>query len=150
MALDKHEDERLVSLHGRKLGMDYHGYLVGPPAQRHALETVIADGALARSGLSVVDGSTGDAALTVTLAAPDAVGAEKTIISGSTHAHVIARSTEYGACSFYCSTGTEQEGQTITFAASVRCAVQLVAISTDKWAPVSPGSTAYWSVSTST
>lgn len=147
MALDKHGDEILTSLHGRRLGLDSKGHVVGTPGDRHALETVTAASTLAASGVSVIESTE---AITVTLAAPPAVGVEKTIVNLSTFANVVVRSTADGACSFYCSTGTDQEGTTITFAASVRPAVTLIGVSTDKWAPMSADSTAYWSVSTST
>jgi len=147
MALDKHGDEILTSLHGRRFGLDSNGFEVGTPGARHALETVTAASTLAASGVSVIESTE---AITVTLAAPPAVGVEKTIVNLSTFANVVVRSTAQGACSFYCSTGTDQEGTTITFAGSVRPAVTLIGVSATEWAPMNSGSTLYWSVSTST
>lgn len=147
MALDKHEADRLVSIHGRKFGLDHDGFAVGTPGERMPFETVTAASTLANSGLSVINSGS---AIVTTLTAPPAPGVVKSVVNLSTFANTIVRSTADGACSFYCSTGTDQEGQTITFAASVRASIQLVAVSTDKWAPLASGSTVYWSVSTST
>jgi len=147
MALDKWASKILTSLHGRKLGIDDKGFLVGTPGTRHPLETVTAASTLADSGVSVI---TSASAIDTTLTAPPYVGCEKIIVNGSTYANTVNRSTANGACSIYASTGTEQEGRKITFAASVRPSLHLVGITTDQWGVVNSGSTVYWSVSTST
>ncbi len=150
MALERNQKDRKVSLHGRVVGFDYTDKLVGMRGVRHSYETLsTADaGPLERAGVSVLASTTG--AATWTLAAPEGVGDEKTIVNGSTHANVVVRSTAEGPCSFYASTGTSPNATTLSFSASARGAIQLVAISTDTWAPLNSGSTVYWSASTST
>lgn len=148
MTLETNSKDRKVSLHGKVLGIDYDGQLVGPPGNRQAYEVLTTSSvAMARSGLTVINSTE---ALDFTLAAPLSIGSEKTIVDASTYANTVNRSTEEGPCSFYFSTGTDQEGQKMTFGASLRCSVQLIAITTDQWAPMNPGSTLYVAVSTST
>ena len=146
MALDRLGAKILTSLHGRKLGLDNDGFAVGTPGTRHAYEDVTTASTLANSGLSIL---TSTAAIDVTLGPPPSVGVEKIIINNSTYANTITRSTADGACSFYFSTGTDQEGVKVTFAASVRPSLHLIAVSASAWGVVNSASTSYWSVSTS-
>ncbi len=146
MALSKWADKILTSIHGRRLGLDDKGFLVGTPGTRHPVETVTTASTLADSGVSVINSGS---ALDFTLAAPPYVGCEKVVINASTYANTVVRSTANGACSIYASTGTDQEGVKVTFAASVRPSLHLIGITTDQWAAVNSASTVYWSVSTS-
>jgi hypothetical protein len=147
MALDKHDDEIQTSLHGRKIGLDRGGHVVGAPGIRHSFETVTAASTIERSGVTVIESTE---AITVTLAAPEYPGVEKRIVNLSTFANVIVRSTAEGACSFYGSTGTDQEGTTITFAGSVGPAVAMMGVDSSRWAFIESHSTASFAVSTST
>lgn len=146
MALSKWGDKILTSLHGRRLGLDDKGFLVGTPGTRHPVETITAASTLADSGVSVISSTE---AIATTLTAPPYVGCEKVVINASTFANTVVRSTANGACSIYASTGTDQEGVTVTFAASVRPSLHLIGITTDQWGAVNSASTVYWSVSTS-
>lgn len=149
MAIDKHTDSILTSIHGKRLGLDDQGSVAGVSGVRMPHESATDGSTMSRHGMSV---HTSSAAATVTLPAPLKVGVEKTFINASTGASValtVVRSTAEGACSFYFSTGTEVAGTTLTL--SLRgAAASLVSISTDKWALLGTRSTAYVAVSTST
>lgn len=133
----------LHSFYGRKLGVDHAGFVVGPPGSRHPYES-LSTGALANSGVSFLEST---AAANYTLADPDRVGIEKTIVNNSTFANTVTRA----GASFFGSTGTSPLGVKITFTLP-GAAVTLIAASTSRWVPKGQaylGSTAYCSVSTS-
>lgn len=146
MALDKHDDEILTSLHGRKAGIDRGGYLVGSEGMRQPIETLTANSTMADHGVTVISST---AAGSFTLARPPYIGVTKTVINATTFAHTVTRSTANGACSLYFSTGSEQEGVKATLSV-VGAAMNLIGITTAQWALMAtPGSTAYLNVATS-
>ena len=145
MAFETNSKDRKTSLHGKRFGLDYENQLVGQHGVRHSHDTITAASTLAGYGLAIVTGGP----YAVTLQAPLSVGTEMTIVNNSTEQNTVVRSTAAGACIFYGSTGTDQEGQTITFQGP-RSAIQLVGISSDTWMPITSASTATYALSTST
>lgn len=59
MALDKHGRDIIVSLHGRQLGLDAKGNLVGQGGIRDGYEAASTGSTLAPGGLSVLSGTAG-------------------------------------------------------------------------------------------
>lgn len=140
----------LTSIHGRKLGVDHQGFLVGHPGSRLPYEDSTAGTTLANYGVSVLSGSTA----TWTLNAPPARGVTKTIINGSslsTALMSIVRSSSDSGVTFTGSTGL---GGVKIELNNYGSAVDLVAISTSVWAikgtaTYSTTATGYVTVSTS-
>lgn len=150
MAIDKHDDEILTSLHGRKLGIDRQGYLVGVPGVRDGYEASTAASTLTAYGMSVLSGSTD----TWTLGAPPAIGVEKQIINNSslsTATLSIVRSSSGSGVTFAGSTANGGGGVRINLLNN-GAGITLIGISTVAWAikaTATLGSTPYVSVSTS-
>lgn len=139
----------LTSIHGRKLGIDHDGFILGHSGDRMPIENSTAASTLANYGVSVLSGTTSTG---WTLNAPPAVGATKTIInnsSDSTATLSIVRSSSGSGVTFLGSTGA---GGVRINLLNNGAAVDLIAISTAIWAmkgTATFGSTPYVSVSTS-
>jgi len=136
----------LSSIRGHRLGLDKDGFIVGPPGLRAGAETISTAALLDNTGISVLTGTT----LSHTIGGAPAAGVRKTIINASsvsTATMSIRRSST--AIGFLGSTGAgSTDGAAINLLNS-GSAVELIAISTSVWAPVSAKSTLYFHVSTS-
>jgi hypothetical protein len=137
----------LHSIYGHKLGVDKDGFLVGPNGLREGVETITAASTLDNVGVSVLTGTT----LSHTLGGAPAPGVRKTIINASTVSTAtmsISRSST--AISFMGSTSTDTVGGgTKLSLLNSGSLVELIAISTSVWAPLTIKSTLYFHVSTS-
>jgi len=151
MALDKHDSEILTSLHGRRLGLDNGGYVVGTPGTRLPIESSTATSTLADSGVSYLSGSTASH----TLPSPASAGVVKVIVNASsvsTATMTITRdSSDHG---IWGSTGGDPIGAALSLI-NAGSAVTLVSIPStvaagNIWAlATSPPSTLWQSISTS-
>jgi hypothetical protein len=153
MATNRWGSEIQTSLRGREIGLDSDRFLCGIPGYREPLETLTAASTMDSIGTSVLTGSTAS----FTLLAPEKVGQQKEIINASsisTAAMAIVRSTANGACNFLPVTSGTTEGATEGNVKrlnliNVGARVVLRAISTAQWAPISFGSSLYFTLSTS-
>lgn len=137
----------LHSLYGRKLGIDKDGFLVGHPGERVGVETITAASTLDNSGTSVLTGSTASH----TLGGAAAAGVRKTIINASSVSTATMSITRSSSdVSFLGSTSTDYTGGGAKLSLlNSGSAVELIALSTASWAPLSAKSTLYFHVSTS-
>lgn len=153
MAANRYGSEIQTSIRGRELGFDNDRFLVGPLGLREPLESLSAASTMETFGTTVLTGSTA----TFTLLAPEKIGQQKEIINASsvsTAAMAIVRSTANGACNFLPVTSGTTEGATEGNVKrlnliNVGARVVLRAISTAQWAPISFGSSLYFTLSTS-
>jgi hypothetical protein len=153
MAANRYGAEIQTSIRGRNLGFDNDVFLVGPLGLREPLESLSAASTMETFGTTVLTGSTA----TFTLLAPEKIGQQKEIINASsisTAAMAIVRSTANGACNFLPVTSGTTEGATEGNVKrlnliNVGARVVLRAISTAQWAPISFGSSLYFTLSTS-
>lgn len=146
MALDKHGSEILTSLHGRRLGLDSDGYVVGTPGSRQPIENSTAASTLAGSGFSYLSGSTASH----TLPAPSAPGVMKIIVNASSVSTATMTITrDSSAHGIWGSTGGDATGAALSLI-NAGSAVTLIGVSTSLWALASsPPSTLWQSISTS-
>jgi hypothetical protein len=152
MAANKWGEQIRTSKHGRELGLDGGRYLVGVPGMREPFESLTAASTMETFGTSVLSGTTA----AFTLLAPQAIGQQKEIVNASsisTAAMAIVRSTANGACNFLpCTSGTTEgatEGNVKRLnLINVGARVVLRAVSASQWAPISFGSSLYFSLST--
>lgn len=153
MAANRYGAEIQTSVRGRELGFDNDRFLCGPLGYREPFESLSAASTMETFGTSVLTGTTA----TYTLLAPEKLGQQKEIINGSsisTAAFAIVRSTANGACNFLPATSGTTEGATegnvkrINLI-NVGARVVLRAVSTAQWAPISFGSSLYFTMSTS-
>lgn len=152
MAANRWGEQIQTSLRGRELGLDNDRFLAGPPGFREPFESLTAASTMESFGTTVLSGSTA----TFTLLAPEKIGQQKEIINGSsisTAAMAIVRSTANGACNFLpCTSGTT-EGATegnVKRLNLINCGARVVlrAVSASQWAPISFGSSLYFTLST--
>jgi hypothetical protein len=135
-----------VSIHGRKAGIDHSDQLVGPNGVRSVVELSTAPEALRTYGVSVMSGSTNGI---WTLGAPPGIGARKTIVnasSASTATLSVVRSSSGSGVTFG---GSTNAGGVRINLLNLGSAVELVAVTTAHWAPISMASSLFMTVSTS-
>lgn len=152
MAVNDWAGEILKSLVGRRLGLDQEDFIAGVSGYREPLETLTAASTMDTFGTTVLTGSTA----TFTLTAPKKIGQQKEIVNASsisTAAMAIVRSTANGACNFLPATSGTTEGATegnVKRLNLLNCGARVVlrAISTAQWAPISFGSSLYFTMST--
>lgn len=151
MAIDKHGDDILSSIKGRRFGIDSDGHGVGLSGLRAPVETSTAASTLTGYGVSVLTGSTASH----TLPKPSANGVIKTVINASTVS--TATMTITRATSDYAilgSTGGDPEGAAFNLlnsgASMTFVGYYHEAEAKYYWAPtVSKPSSLYYTISTS-
>lgn len=137
----------VVSLHGRKAGIDFDDQLTGLNGVRAPVELSTGTEALRTHGVSVLSGTTA----VWTLGAPPAIGAMKTIINGSslsTATLSVVRSSSSSGVTFGGSTANGGGGVRINLLNN-GSAVTLVGVSTVAWMPLGMQSSLFQTVSTS-
>ena len=149
-SLDYWKSKFLTSVHGRKLGIDHNGFVVGHPGNRMPYEASTAGTTLANHGLSVLSGSTAS----WTLNGPPAIGVEKEIINASslsTATMTILRSSSGSGVTFLANTSGTTELTAVAITLIQRgSGVKLRAVSTSQWAVTSfIGSSLFYAQSTS-
>ena len=136
-----------TSLHGRKLGVDHDGYVIGQVGYRDPVELSTGTEALRTHGLSILSGTTA----VWTLGAPPAIGARKTIVNGSslsTATLSIVRSSSGSGVTFGGSTANGGGGVRINLLNN-GSGVTLVGVSSAAWLPLNMQSSLFMTVSTS-
>ncbi len=153
MTATRFQDQIQTSVRGRELGLDNDRFMCGPLGWREPFETLSAASTMETFGTTTLTGTTA----TYTLLAPEKVGQQKEIINASsisTAAMAIVRSTANGACNFLPVTSGTTEGATEGNVKRLNlinagARVVLRAISSAQWAPISFGSSPYFTLSTS-
>lgn len=136
-----------TSLHGRKLGVDHDGYVIGQVGHRDPVELSTGTEALRTHGISVLSGTTA----VWTLGAPPAIGAMKTIINGSslsTATLSVVRSSSGSGVTFGGSTANGGGGVRINLLNN-GSGITLIGVSTVAWMPLNMQSSLFQTVSTS-
>ena len=142
-----HRKDIATSVHGRKLGIDHKGHLVGARSVRLPVELSTGTEALRTYGVSVLSGTTA----VWTLAAPPAIGAMKTIVNASslsTATLSIVRSSSSSGVTFGGSTANGGGGVRINLLLN-GSAVTLIGVSSVAWHPLGLSSTLAMNVTTS-
>ncbi len=137
----------VVSLHGRKAGIDFDDQLTGLNGVRAPVELSTGTEALRTHGVSVLSGTTA----VWTLGAPPAIGAMKTIINGSslsTATLSVVRSSSSSGVTFGGSTANGGGGVRINLLNN-GSGVTLVGVSSVAWMPLTMQSSLFQTVSTS-
>ncbi len=137
----------VVSLHGRKAGIDFDDQLTGLNGVRAPVELSTGTEALRTHGVSVLSGTTA----VWTLGAPPAIGAMKTIINGSslsTATLSVVRSSSSSGVTFGGSTANGGGGVRINLLNN-GSGVTLVGVSSAAWMPLCMASSLFMTVSTS-
>lgn len=142
-----HKKDGVIWSHGRKFGVDHKEYIVGQRGSRDPVELSTGTEALADHGISVLSGTTA----VWTLGAPPAIGAQKTIINGSslsTATLSVVRASSGSGVTFGGSTANGGGGVRINLLNN-GSGVTLVGVSSAAWMPLNMQSSLFMTVSTS-